>query len=448
MKKFLSIFALALVALAAMATEQLTICDANNTSNYVPFWNLDYQEPGMHSQFIYPAEMLTAMNGMEINSVTFYVQDSQGLMANGGKLIVKIGETDIPIYSSATDFRELHTELTTMPVEPGATELLISFSAPYEYQGGNLVFDFTNSEVGGDNWFGWNYWYGMNQGSNYTAIGSNGSLAAFLPKATFTFEGGGGEEPGITLLSEANALEDNSEFTFNGDAVVTANKNGYLFLREESGFSMITDVTPTFENGQVLSRGWSATKTSLSNGWVRYSNAANLSASGETDDELAAPIVLMTKPTDDSMLNAYVLIEKTTISSGGGFGPGLPGHAVQYTLPDKSKINETQMLWAFDGEAGNDLYNVYGIVCKDGNTYKIQPVKFEKYVEPVEEWDLGDVNHDHSVDVNDVTMMISYILGNDPEPFYLTEANVDGDAEGAIDVNDVTSLIAIILNAE
>lgn len=75
---------------------------------------------------------------------------------------------------------------------------------------------------------------------------------------------------------------------------------------------------------------------------------------------------------------------------------------------------------------------------------------YEGYVIPGDEpgHDLGDVNHDGETDVNDVTAIISYILGANPEPFYLNEANVDGDDEGAIDVNDVTALITIILNAQ
>ena len=58
----------------------------------------------------------------------------------------------------------------------------------------------------------------------------------------------------------------------------------------------------------------------------------------------------------------------------------------------------------------------------------------------------GDVNHDGEIDVCDVTALISYILGNQPEDFYIGQANMDGDEEGEIDVNDVTALIAYILD--
>ena len=254
------------------------------------------------------------------------------------------------------------------------------------------------------------------------------------------------EEEGITTLAQANALADNESFTFGGNAVVTACKNGYVFLRDESGYGQINGVeNAAFENGQVLSSGWTATKITIVDPWVRYIDAAGLSDSGETNAELAAAQKLTAFP-DETMLNAYVLIEKTTISSGGGFGPGLPGHGVKYSLPDGSKISETQTLWAFDGEAGSDLYNVYGIVCKDGNTLKIQPVKFELYEEP--QGLRGDVNDDHEIDINDVTLLIDVVLGVDVEySAYGADCNIE-DGDGTVDINDVTALINRVLTGE
>ena len=55
----------------------------------------------------------------------------------------------------------------------------------------------------------------------------------------------------------------------------------------------------------------------------------------------------------------------------------------------------------------------------------------------------GDVNEDGEVNVNDVTVLINYILGKNPSPFNMAAANVNGD-EG-INVMDVTALINLIL---
>ena len=56
---------------------------------------------------------------------------------------------------------------------------------------------------------------------------------------------------------------------------------------------------------------------------------------------------------------------------------------------------------------------------------------------------MGDVNMDGSVNVADVTALISYILGTPVSPFNVDVANINGDE--SINVADVTGLIAIIL---
>lgn len=55
----------------------------------------------------------------------------------------------------------------------------------------------------------------------------------------------------------------------------------------------------------------------------------------------------------------------------------------------------------------------------------------------------GDVNGDGEVDIEDVTALISRVLGNNPDPFIEANANVNG--EGEIDIEDVTALISLVL---
>ena len=54
----------------------------------------------------------------------------------------------------------------------------------------------------------------------------------------------------------------------------------------------------------------------------------------------------------------------------------------------------------------------------------------------------GDVNHDDSVDIEDVTSLIAMVLGTNGNGCPIC-ANVD--QEGAIDINDITALISIVL---
>ncbi len=58
---------------------------------------------------------------------------------------------------------------------------------------------------------------------------------------------------------------------------------------------------------------------------------------------------------------------------------------------------------------------------------------------------LGDVNEDGLVNIADVTCLIDYLLGANPQPF--NELNADVNYSGEINIADVTALIDILLSA-
>ena len=446
MRKLLSIFVLAAVAFAAQAVD-VTVFDGTATSSEIPISSRFMDWSPFTHQVIYPAAELTALQGKDIKSIKYYIYNTGGCTLKDGKVSLSIGITDQADFAAySPSYVTGLTLVAEMPMQVGVNEIEFVFDTAWKYEGGNIVIQTVIEADGSVTGSEGTFFLGQAV-AKQSANGSLVNVYDFAPKTTFTYDG---EEPQVniaTTLAQANAMDDNAEFTFNGDAVVTLYKEGfqgvnYMFLRDESGFSMIAGVEDTFENGQVLSQGWNATKTSVNNGWVRYTDATGLSASGEINAELAAPIELSTVP-DESLLNAYVVIKKTSVSNASGGFPGLPSRV--YTLPDGNTIGKSETLWAINGDASGGDFNVYGVIIKVGNALKINPVAFEPYEEPQPEWQLGDVNHDTFVNVADVTAMIQYILtsGAQPEEFYVEQANVDG--EGQINVADVTALIQIIL---
>ena len=237
------------------------------------------------------------------------------------------------------------------------------------------------------------------------------------------------EEEGITTLSEANALTDDEAFTFDGDAVVTICWKGSVYLRDESGYGQIVDSLAVFENGQVLNPGWNATKTSV-NGWVKFIDDTNLSASGETNAELAAAQKITS--VDESMLNAYVYVENVYKSF-------LPIRSI--TLEDGTNISLT----GTGNQPAMGNYNIYGIIWKSGDKLVFEPVAWETYVAPPT-FLRGDVNDDGAVTIADVAALADYLLSNDATDLNLDAA--DCDQNGSVGVNDVASLIDYILNGE
>jgi hypothetical protein len=77
-------------------------------------------------------------------------------------------------------------------------------------------------------------------------------------------------------------------------------------------------------------------------------------------------------------------------------------------------------------------------------TFDLNNLSFKlEVVEVTPPVELGDVNDDGFINVNDVTTLIAYILGKPVEVFNANNADIDGDSK--FNVNDVTRLIAMIL---
>ena len=58
---------------------------------------------------------------------------------------------------------------------------------------------------------------------------------------------------------------------------------------------------------------------------------------------------------------------------------------------------------------------------------------------------LGDVNHDGSVNITDVSLTVNHILGNEPPIFF--QENADFDQDGNINVADITNIVNYILKS-
>ena len=431
MKKIFTLMAVAAIAFAAQAA-QLTVADGTDTNQYIPFRAAYFNYPPYFGQVIYPAGQLTQLEGKNITGLTFYIANEGGSVMNGGELSFFLGVVDVSEYSIVSPFRIPESNLTlvgTLPMTQGESQIAVNFDTPFAYAGGNLALMVKVTQAGTVS--GTGSFYGVKTSVPSAVYGGNQYFTEqFYPKTTFTYDDASAPAA-VTLISEANALEDNTPFMFNGDAVVTVYRNGYLFLRDESGFGQIRNVTEgSFENGQVLTPGWNATKAGENN-WNWFVNASGLSASGETNAELAAPIVL-TGAVDDSMLNAYVCIENQKPS----FMP-----ARSFLLPDGTRISKTENYWAGNADATTGNYNVYGVIVKVGDSYCINITDYADYVEPQPTFLRGDVNKDTEVNIADVTALIDKLLNNAE---MIPEADCNLDTQ--MNIADVTALIDYLLN--
>ncbi|MBR3727733.1 MAG: chitobiase/beta-hexosaminidase C-terminal domain-containing protein [Muribaculaceae bacterium] len=163
----------------------------------------------------------------------------------------------------------------------------------------------------------------------------------------------------MTLDEVNNTLGANAEFTYGGNAVVTAQQGAYLWVRDATGYGLIYGKingvdTLKFNNGQVLNPNWNATKT-VYNGLPEYKDAMNVSASANTDTELAAPQEITELSAD--LINAYVVVKNITSFT-------VDGRNVTANLSDGTTMvmyNQfNTVITNIPTEEGN--YTVYGAV--------------------------------------------------------------------------------------
>ena len=439
MKKFLTLFSVAALTFAAQA-DVLTVADGTAQGEYAPVYGYNF-ETDQHNQIQYPATELAGMEaGAQISALTFYTSTPDLVNALGGSVTISLANLNEATPWSVDGYGYISGDLLNVDMTAVATVTpqadaegawTITFNTPFTYTGGTLLMDVqTTAGTYKDTYF-----YGKEMGAYYvmSVYGYSGSQKGqtILPKVDITVEGSGAQTTAVTLLSEANALEDNSAFTFNGDAVVTVCNAGYVLLRDASGYGLICGVEGTFENGQVLSQGWNATK-STTIGWDSFTDATGLSASGVTNTALAAAQKI-TGGVDESMVNAYVYIENVNKSF-------LPVRSLP--LPNGSTISITDQLWA-GNQPASGKYNVYGIICNVNGTLMFNLVAWEKYVEP--QAVRGDVDGNNACDMDDLSLLINYLL-NDSTPINQAGAAIcDSLTSTTVDMDDLSAMINYLL---
>ncbi len=205
MKKFFTLIAVAVMAFAAQATE-MTVCDGTDTNNYVPIYGLYVDTDGTFGQMIYPADMLTDMVGKEITGVKFY---SSRINFSGATLQLGMAKAEKDNFD---DYEAIEgaTPLCSITPNEGDTEMTFVFDEPYLYEGGNLMVQVLVTQIGtwkGTSFYGVNmpYYYRFYQYQSAWSSTPSKYHEAFLPKATFTYEGGGDVPPVVDPTEKTGA---------------------------------------------------------------------------------------------------------------------------------------------------------------------------------------------------------------------------------------------------
>ena len=189
--------------------EELTVHDGTATNGYVPVYGF-YADAYLKSEMVYPSTELSDMVDGLITSMKFY---SSTTNASWGAANFKVFMTEV---ADATINSFVGYDDATVVYEGalGITggEMVVEFTTPYTYNGGNLLVGFYNTVTGTyvtSTWLGETISGTSVQGYSYTSLASiTPSQRNFLPKTTFNYSAGaaGSHDNPVTEITWSNIL--------------------------------------------------------------------------------------------------------------------------------------------------------------------------------------------------------------------------------------------------
>lgn len=179
-----------------LTVAESTSTSAANLSSIAPIYGANYNKTGW-VQMLYPASLLSDLNGKQITKVTF--RHNGAPYFSGGAVEVKIGETVNSDLSSSVAESTLKAVATVSPIGnafDNSYYLTFEFTTPYVYNGGNLVIQTKVTTTGTNDR---SKFYGKSTSqlglgnittlaTSYSASTGSGYSTSFLPQATFTYE--------------------------------------------------------------------------------------------------------------------------------------------------------------------------------------------------------------------------------------------------------------------
>lgn len=246
--KFLLLFAALAVALPPAWAEELTVAEGNAQSDIIPLNGYDFDncKKNQQIQMIYPSDMLANINGATITHLKFYTRS--GVQFHEGKINVAMGTTTASAFdSNPTPITGLTQVIDGMVVSTTTGEWDLELSTPFTYNGGNLVIEFAQTEDGS---WGDTYFYGQERTkasfyATYSAVELTNTynVASFLPKVTFTYEGG--VTPVVTVAKPVFDPVDGTTFEENLTVSLSCITEGATIQYSYNG-EYFTDYTEPF----------------------------------------------------------------------------------------------------------------------------------------------------------------------------------------------------------
>ena len=220
----------------------VTIADGTATNNFIPVYGYNC-DGTQKSQSIYPASMLTDMVGKTISKLKYYVSSggSVGISSSWrGTFNIRLMHTEATSLSgtlSTADATLVYTGTLTANQTDG---MVIDFTTPFLYTGGNLLVEF-DLPIGD----GYNSCYFI--GSTVASASyqtNNSSVQSFLPKVDFGYCETLDACPAVTNVAVADIAQTTANLSWTASTGDYANT--YDVLVSTTPVEDFTGVVPTY----------------------------------------------------------------------------------------------------------------------------------------------------------------------------------------------------------
>ena len=244
---------------------QLTVYpNATSTDNHIPMY-VYYFDDFTRAQHIIPASELAAMSGGQISAVKYYTNAENIPYASVSEIdfyLKEVSNTTLSGYVDKSTAQIVYHGTVDFVTAGSGGEILIVFSTPFNYNGGNLLVGCDNTTDAGYKNIKFIGETGHTNaaiyGSSDTGLGNvSTNLCSFLPKSTFTYTGGGGGSitqttnftngwnwwSGYVELNGASSLQSLENGLGTHGVMVKSQNNGYAsYLSGYGWYGLLTSI--------------------------------------------------------------------------------------------------------------------------------------------------------------------------------------------------------------
>lgn len=190
---FLCLLMAILVPSAMFGQDELTVFEGTATCREAPMY-VYYFDDYTRAQTVFPATELEEMIGAPITAIKFYTTSDNipyTIASSFDIYLTEVEGTSISSFVDRSDATTVYSGTNEFVATSNGGEITITFSTPYIYQGGNLLFGCDNTT---DSGYKEIYFYGQSKtgasisGSNSSAGGTiSPTQRNFIPQTTFIY---------------------------------------------------------------------------------------------------------------------------------------------------------------------------------------------------------------------------------------------------------------------